>query len=443
MNNVVELSVVNPDGSCLGTPLRFTAGRATVVPACLDAAEQRLFAEADQKVRTAYQKIRHYAEGDTRPVSPNITRITTAGHTVTSDAHSIPAWSRRYFGPWWNATEHTGPLTGPVVAADIDAAELSRLTRNALDRPHQTSPYAGTVMVHRRHSDGTVTAAQPGQDLAYHYEPAERRLRIVGGAPTPVATAAARLARELLRSQLIADGWQILHASAAIKDGRAVLTLGGKGAGKSTTALLLARAGWRLLANDRVFVRPTADGGVQVLPWPAAAAIGLGLLDALGLYDGVRARVLAGETLHPTQHQRVTDALTSGTREPLWNEKGKELKPQFFPDQIQTWLGAPLAADGTAAHILFPRITTAQDPAVTGEGRELTPDDFFTAGTEDRYPDIFGLAPASTEPHPAQRDDLTKVLSRLPRHGLTLGHDTATNTRLLQNLTNQRAEPQH
>ncbi|MGA4840996.1 hypothetical protein [Streptomyces sp. G45] len=42
------------------------------------------------------------------------------------------------------------------------------------------------------------------------------------------------------------------------------------------------RAGWRLLADDRVLVRPDGDG-VRVLPWPSAAAIGVGLLDALGL----------------------------------------------------------------------------------------------------------------------------------------------------------------
>ncbi|MFE0427187.1 hypothetical protein ACFW15_33455, partial [Streptomyces sp. NPDC058953] len=185
-------------------------------------------------------------------MNPYATRITTADRavTVTSDVLSIPAWSQRYFGSWWNAAEFSGPATGPVVAADVDAAELSQLTRDVLDHPHESAEYAGAAMVHRRGSDGTVTAAQPGHDLAFRYQPGERRMRIAGGEDTPVATAAARLARELLRSQLLADGWTILHASAAVKDDHTVLALGGKGAGKTTTALLLARAGWRLLAND-------------------------------------------------------------------------------------------------------------------------------------------------------------------------------------------------
>ena len=53
----------------------------------------------------------------------------------------------------------------------------------------------------------------------------------------------------------------MLHASAVVRGGHAVLALGGKGAGKTMTALLLARyCGWRLLANDRIFVCGGPDG---------------------------------------------------------------------------------------------------------------------------------------------------------------------------------------
>ncbi|MEW1547327.1 hypothetical protein [Streptomyces tsukubensis] len=369
------------------------------------------------------------------------TRITAAGHSVTVTSHllAVTAWSTRYFGPWWNATapdrSSTAETTGPVVVADVAPTETSQLTAVVLDQPHGQILYAGSTLVHRCEADYTVTAAQPGLNLAYQYEPAGGRLRVVGAEDTSVAAAAARLARELLRGRLLADGWQILHASAAVKDGDTVLTLGGKGAGKTTTGLLLARAGWSLLANDRVFIRPDSDhGGLRVLPWPAASAIGLGLLDALGLYDDVRNRVIAGQQLHPTQHQRVTDALAEGSCAPLWNETGKELKPQFFPDQLTTWLGMPLATEGRAARVLFPRINPDTAPAVIGDGRELTAADFFTEGTEDRYPDVFGLLPARGDNGRARRDDLAHRLSGLPRHGVTLGHDTQLNTAFLTEL---------
>ncbi|MFF0450882.1 hypothetical protein ACFYT4_31635 [Streptomyces sp. NPDC004609] len=69
------------------------------------------------------------------------------------------------------------------------------------------------------------------------------------------------------------------------------------------------------------------------------------------------------------------------------------------------------------------------------DGRELTADDFFTAGTEDRYPDVFGLIPAESDHIRSQRDELAQYLSTLPRYGITLGHNVDANTRLLTALT--------
>jgi len=95
--------------------------------------------------------------------------------------------------------------------------------------------------------------------------------------------ATVRVVRELVRAQLVAAGWVLLHASAvAWPGGGAVLALGGRGAGKTTVACTLASGGAGLLGNDRVFARPTTDGGVELAPWPAGAAIGLGLMGVLG-----------------------------------------------------------------------------------------------------------------------------------------------------------------
>ncbi|MFF3699189.1 hypothetical protein [Streptomyces sp. NPDC002221] len=249
-------------------------------------------------------------------MTTHATRITSAHRsvTVTSNTAAVTGWSLSYFGSWWNAASTAAPYSGPVVSADTAPAETDEIARQIADYDRQEVLYASSPMLYA--ADGpTVTAHQAADRLAYRSEPGH--LRIIGHDELPVALAAARLAREVLRSQLLADGWQILHAAAAVKDGRTVLTLGGKGAGKTTTALLLARSGLQLLANDRAFVRPGDDGGVSVLPWPSAAAVGLGLLDALGLYDSVRERTLGGEKLHPTQAQAVTDALTAGRRLPL------------------------------------------------------------------------------------------------------------------------------
>jgi hypothetical protein len=364
------------------------------------------------------------------PLTATRIHADTATVTVGSMTKAVTDWSARCFGPWWNAaaTDDPGPATltdgGGLVLADVDPSRVDDIRALITDYGHEETTYANARTFVARH-DGITYALQPSEGIGYQAD--GRRLVIVGEEAEPVAVAAARLARELVRSQLLADGWTVLHASAATLDGEAVLTLGDKGAGKTTTSLLLARDGWGLLANDRVFVRPAPDGSVRVLPWPSAAALGLGLLDATGLYDQVRERVLAGGQLHPTQHPKVTQALMDDSREPLWKDSGKELKPQFFPDQLSTWLGLTLSTEARAAGLLFPTMSPDATPALVENGRTLTDADVFDQKTEDRYPDIFGLTPTTTTGTKA----LAEHLAQLPRRSLILSHDTEASAALL------------
>ncbi|MFD4787611.1 hypothetical protein ACFWN1_11245 [Streptomyces sp. NPDC058459] len=353
----------------------------------------------------------------------------TATVTVASRTAAITDWSARYFGPWWNAAaaDDPGPgsLTGGgLVLADTDPGRVDDIAALVADLSPEETTYANARTLVGR-ADGITHAVQPDERIGYQAN--GRRLVIVGDALEPVAVAAARLARELVRGQLLADGWTVLHASAATRNGDAVLTLGDKGAGKTTAGLLLALGGWGLLANDRVFVRPEPDGRVRVLPWPSAAALGLGLLDATGLYDQVREKVLAGGQLHPTQHPTVTQALVDDRREPLWKDTGKELKPQFFPDQLGSWLGLTLATEARAAGLLFPAMSPDAVPALVENGRTLTDADVFDRTTEDRYPDIFDLTPTTATGTQA----LAQHLARLPRRSLLLSHDTKASAALL------------
>ncbi|MFI1256845.1 hypothetical protein ACH4U6_24145 [Streptomyces netropsis] len=432
LDDAVTELCVNHEGRWRGIPLRFTAGTPTVCLPRLDAAEARQLIAADAKLRDAYEPLaRLYLPAQPRQkektaVPQTATRIATATQaaTVASNSTVVTEWALRYFGPWWNATGTTAD-DGPQVIADVNPGKVTEIAQRVADDSDDETVYANSAMLLARDGDGTVLASQPEDKLAYRAEPGGP-LHIYGCEDVPVALAAARLAREVVRGRLLADGWSILHASAVVRDGQTVLTLGDKGAGKTTTALLLARAGWQLLANDRAFIRPDGDR-LRVLPWPSAAAIGLGLLDALGWYDQVRERVQRGERLHPTQHQKVTDALHSGSRTPLWKESGKELKPQFFPDQLATWLGLTLATEGHAARILFPRITPGAELSLLNEDRRVRAGDFFTVGTEDRYPDVFGLLrddSPGTEP-------LLELLDALPRHSLSLGHDVKANSDFL------------
>ncbi|WP_030237484.1 hypothetical protein [Streptomyces sp. NRRL S-350] len=65
-----------------------------------------------------------------------------------------------------------------------------------------------------------------------------------------------------------------VHANAAVApDGRAVLLLGSKGTGKTTTTLALGELGWTHAGDDLVVLAEDADGTLSVLPGKPTAAV--------------------------------------------------------------------------------------------------------------------------------------------------------------------------
>ncbi|MEW2130336.1 hypothetical protein [Streptomyces sp. NPDC005435] len=372
--------------------------------------------------------------------TPTATRLRAANASVTvlSNTPFVTDWTRRYFGSWWNAFEVPAEsvCAGPLVTAGIDDGKYAETLALVTNGPHDDVTYAKAKLLLVRDGTGDVTGVSPEEGLAYRSDQLGNHVAITGRTPEALALASARIAREVIRAALLRDGWTLLHASAVVHEGQALLAFGSKGSGKTTTALLLARRGARLLANDRVFVKPVG-GELRLLPWPSAAAVGLGLLDALGLYDVVRRRLQAGERLHPTQHQEVTDALLADRREPLWEPGGtRERKVQVFPDQFSTWFGMELAAGGNAATLLFPRIDPSAAPAVINGARTLNEADFMSGVTEDRYPDHFGISQGiNGGGGDVARATVADRLAQLPQHQVVLGHDVQANADFLAKLT--------
>ncbi|MEU9334936.1 hypothetical protein AB0D49_17470 [Streptomyces sp. NPDC048290] len=366
--------------------------------------------------------------------------VADATTTVMSLDQAVTDWTARYFGPWWNAVEVPPESvgTGLAVVAGVHPSRYKELALGAVQAPHRSVEYAKAQhLVTHDPSSNVIRAFCPEHQLCYRSEPDRGQLHIVGCDTGPVATATARLAREMVRGALLRDGWAVLHASAVVgRDGGTILAFGQKGAGKTTTALALAACGGlRLLANDRVFVRPRPDGeaGIDVLPWPSAAAVGLGLLDALNWFDLAQKRLRDGERLHPTQHEKVTSALLAGDRTPLW-DNGRELKAQVFPDQFDRWFGLPLATSGEAAALVFPRVEAGAAPAEETTVRALTGHDFMSGTTEDRYPDVFELALVDGGGIEQTRQEVARRLGRLPHHSVVLGHDVSANADFLTKL---------
>ncbi|MCL5946511.1 MAG: hypothetical protein M1298_00605 [Chloroflexi bacterium] len=70
------------------------------------------------------------------------------------------------------------------------------------------------------------------------------------------------LVTPLLHSAMARWGWVAVHACAMEHVGSGILIVAASGGGKSTLALALLRAGWRLVADDRVLLRADGDGVV-------------------------------------------------------------------------------------------------------------------------------------------------------------------------------------
>ncbi|WP_030581466.1 hypothetical protein [Streptomyces anulatus] len=364
----------------------------------------------------------------------------SAAVTVLSNRTEVTDWSARYFGQWWNASavDATQVCAGAVLVADVDPTEYEELSLQVHDGRHtEEVEYARHRMLVARDGEDII-ATSPDEAIGYRCTPSTERLVLSGVGVMELALAAARLAREVVRGQLLRDGWAVLHASAVVRpaDGATLLAFGGKGAGKTTTALLLASAGWQLLANDRVLTRPTGERDVEVVPWPSAAALGLGLVDALGWGAAARGHLQEGGSFHPTQHDAVTDALLASDFTPLWeDDRPRERKVQVWPDQFPELFGVELATGGRAAGLLFPRVEANGSPDVVDGAQTLglSEDDFMSGATEDRYPDIFELARGvDGGGRRSARDEVSARLAMMPHLRVRLSHDVPASVAALE-----------
>ncbi|MCF3961667.1 hypothetical protein [Streptomyces fuscigenes] len=366
------------------------------------------------------------------------TRLEAAGAAVTvlSERKDVTDWALRYFGPWWNATsvDATTMCAEPLVIAHMKPADDQDIARLVNDgRPVEEVDYAKHPLLVARDGEDIIAASESEQ-IEYRSTPATGRVVLAGSDVQALALAAARLAREAIRGQLLRDGWAVLHSSAVVRphDGATLLTFGEKGAGKTTTALLLASHGWQLLANDRVLVRPTGERDVEVVPWPSAAALGLGLLHSLGWDVAAREHLNAGGSFHPTQHDSVTASLLAGDHTPLWEKPGRERKVQVFPDQFPSLFEVPLAVGGRAAGLLFPQVDAEAAPDLVYGSRTLGEADFMSGATEDRYPDVFGQAQGvDGGGRESARREVASRLAALPHRAVRLNHDVPASAAVL------------
>jgi hypothetical protein len=112
----------------------------------------------------------------------------------------------------------------------------------------------------------------------------------------------------------------MLHASGLVKDGHVILLVGPHGVGKSTTALHLIRAGYRLISDTLMFAR-ICDAQLQLLGY------GLGELKLTP----------EGLTLFPELPQQTPDLSTDGRRKPIFTLR------DLMPERVETSAVCPRA----------------------------------------------------------------------------------------------------
>ena len=118
------------------------------------------------------------------------------------------------------------------------------------------------------------------------------------------------LLNTILTNLFIASGLGLLHATCLVRDERVLLLMAPHNAGKSTTALRLALAGYALMSDSMVYVSPKPDG-IQLLGFP----VGRVKLRADVLAEFPRLQPLftpepiRGETRHALDLRRLDPAL--------------------------------------------------------------------------------------------------------------------------------------
>jgi hypothetical protein len=151
-----------------------------------------------------------------------------------------------------------------------------------------------------------------------------------------------RVVRDAATRYAKADGSLIMHSAAFVYEGAAYLVIGDSGAGKSTTAIALARlldnAAW--MGNDRMHL-DLSDGRYRVTACPLPLAVNKGSLDVMGIHD------IADWKLHAGFPKPGSD----------WDQHMGEDKLKMSSQEVEKYLGVRVQAEATLAGIILPQVT--------------------------------------------------------------------------------------
>jgi hypothetical protein len=240
--------------------------------------------------------------------------------------------------------ECDAPLPGlPVASAEVasqvrvhfgsrpPAATLSTDQGSTEIYRSETDGRAAPVLIADRPGDGRVTRLRYDEGIRFHVDAGGTEVWCDWDPPLTEADAVSFLLGPVLGLVLRRRGVLAVHASAVVAHGAAWAFVGPGGAGKSTLAVAVARAGYALLSEDVLALTPVNEGW---LAWPAYDHVRL-WADSPALPDG---SVKDLPPLSPTWEKRALALDRAGIRQattavPLagWFLLDERMKPGDAP----------------------------------------------------------------------------------------------------------------
>ena len=207
---------------------------------------------------------------------------------LRADREDVIRWFRHHLYSVSTPSPGDRPGRNTPLTAVVDAELAGSTYRAVHDGPvRRVDGYLGDVwLVGQLNGDQVWCGPASGPDAADRLVIVSNDLdghTVIGADSGSVAAGCVRLARELLRMELARRGSLTVHASMAARRGRGgLLFIGGTGAGKTTLALTVARAGGYLVSIDQTEVLHVGASTHGVgFPWPAR--LGVGMLAGMGL----------------------------------------------------------------------------------------------------------------------------------------------------------------
>ncbi len=216
---------------------------------------------------------------------------------------------------------------------------------------------------------------------------------------------------ELVRDLVLKDqenaGAAVLHATAAHRDGTAVLITGAKGAGKSTILLeLVERFGYEIMSGDKTVLHEQPDGSVLAMGWPDYPHLGYG---TVAKYPGLKEIAGIGDDYVPAEGHAFSPV-------------GKfAVDPVRFRERFP---GAPRGALVPVTAIVHPAIGPGDatvltacppDPATLAAGLDANVESAFDGANAGWHHYVADGRAAQT----ARRGRITAALAKVPAWTLT------------------------